>query len=282
MMSLKRIFKIFILVIFTICFFGNLIHSDEWIKIEDFPNTQGYLGPSGANIKYDTRTYKYYTEIVRDMRTNETIIFNVVSFDYQPMLYVRDMRGNIIQWGIKGQPRQEQGRWVYSNRLEFNPANDGQFQIFHTSEQISQGTYWISGGLFRWGAAPPPQPPSSDPKTWFPAVGGKGPRLEFPQDRYSKRARATYDSNTWIYIAWIEPGITDIGLMNVPKSYCNHATRRVGNVCYTNEGIFIYSETKKAYVRMKVHDARFAPMEAQFLEIAKKALAGAESLAVDQ
>jgi hypothetical protein len=281
-MLLKRIFKISILLIFSVSFLGHLIHADEWKKIEDYPNTQGYLGPSGVNIKYDNRLYKYYTEIVRNMSTNETIIFNVVSFEYQPVLYVRDQKGDIVQWGVKGQPYQEQGRWAYSCRLEFNPGYDGQFRIFHSSEQISQGTYWISGGLFRWETDPPPQPPSSDPKTWFPTVGGNAPRLEFPQDTYSKRVRAVYDSNTWIYIAWIEPGITDIGLMNVPKSYCNQAIRKEGNVCYTNDGIFIYSETKKAYVQMKVHDTRFAPMEAQFLEIAKKALAGAESLAVDQ
>lgn len=153
-------------------------------KITEFPPVQGYLGdraPDGVwTEKYDERTYRFYSFSEMDLNYGETLVLDVTSYEYQPIIHLQNVKGEPIATGtpIPSWVDPQNGLMVYAAHLEYRSVYQGRLFVFllHSSHHMSadqwgnpvtsqvsnvaQGTFYLSGSLWREPDAPTASTPS--------------------------------------------------------------------------------------------------------------------------
>lgn len=155
------------------------VSADTMTKITEFPPVNGHLGdqaPDGAWIEsYDDRTYRFFSSAEMYLNYGEMVVLDVLSYQYQPIIYLRDTQGTVLETGgpipswIDAQSQQR----VYAAHLEHRSTYQGKLyvQILHSSyhmsvdqagnpvqspiSNITQGDFYLSGRLWNTNAPAP-------------------------------------------------------------------------------------------------------------------------------
>ena len=160
---------------------------DGAVKIGDLPTVNGYLGdyaPDGGWIEtYNDKNYKFVSYTSVELGQGETIVVEVYSFDYQPVIFAQAMDYTILGNSAPLEPRLDPTtkRTVYGAHLDYRATDLGrkQYIISHAiafmatgstdSTTIGQGSFILTGSI--WGTKQSTAPSGETSGTTGPDLG---------------------------------------------------------------------------------------------------------------
>jgi hypothetical protein len=296
---------------------AGVCHAEEWEKLLELPPFEATLDRGAPDVTYNEGNYKFERRTPIEFGSNQAVVMNVISYDYQPDILVRGAEGAIIARAELQKPQQDsEGRTFYSCALDFVPPDEGKYLLVHTSTDlpgadrrldtgITQGKFEVSTVVFH---VPEPEPepdadaedaPATDdtpfevaPITELPmsVAGYKAERKpEIKQSGSSHRINADYKGKgTFIemYGRYIAPGDQDTALAeNYQPPDREKLARRQGNVFYFKENpagfhkVFVISPTHEIALTFLLHKDHLDAMP-EFVKVAAGLVKGLEARAV--